>query len=64
MASWPIDGLRHNAKIAPQESITDVVAFAVPSSTSEEIDIFLPAENLGMSESFRFKIGRPFFENK
>ncbi len=63
VASWPFDGLKDVARIGSGSSVADVVVFAAPSPESQEIDIALPSANVGIpDQSFRFKIGRPFFE--
>ena len=63
--SYPVGGFQKAAKIDPEKSVVDVVALTAPKANSLEIDIKLPAENLGMpGQWFVFKVGRPFFEKK
>jgi hypothetical protein len=63
--SWPVDGFKASGKIEPGKSIIDVVAFAIPSSKAEEIEIKLPADNFGMTAQwFHFKIVPTFYRKK
>jgi hypothetical protein len=63
VASWPLDGVQAARKIDPEKSIVEIVAFSAPSPSAYEIDVKLPADNVGVpGQWFKFKIVRPFLE--
>lgn len=64
-AEWPVGGVQAARKIEPGTSVFDIVAFSAPPASSYEIDIKLPADNLGAAgQWFEFKMVRPYFEKK